>query len=103
VTLTDYAIDNPKGFLALVKDLRKAGVVKLGALVLGPAPREPSAAKDEADPDAVARRKHEVMFAASRIRPPFVAPQRSEAGFPRAIVQRQARDEAANGTPKPQR
>lgn len=99
MTLTDYAIKNPEMFFNLVRELRKFGVAKLGALVLGPEPREVVAREPaEVDPFAAAHRHHDVMFAASRIRPPFVAPVASTADRPRAIVQRQARDEAAGGS-----
>ncbi len=99
MTLTALAIKDPAALLALVAKLRKAGVVKLGALVLGPEPREHHASeRAEADPDAVAKQRHATMFAASRIQPPFVAPMRHDAPIPRILVQRQRADEAANGT-----
>lgn len=98
MTLTRFAIEEPAKFVALVKELRAAGVVKLGALVLGPEPKaHASVTADPADPYAAARRKHEVMFAASSIRPPFAPAPTNTVNAPRAIVQRQERDEAANG------
>lgn len=101
MTLTSLAITDPEGFLQLVARMRKLGVVKLGALVLGPEPREHATTeKPKAAPNAEAFRKHQVMFAASRISPPFVPPVPTDANSPRAIVQRRARDEAAGGTQK---
>lgn len=96
MNLTEFAIKNPDGFIELVGKLRKAGVAKLGALVLGPEPRD-HVERDPVDPIAVAHKRHQVMFAASRIAPPFVPPQGSDNGTPRAIVQRRERDGAANG------
>ena len=98
MSLTKLAIDRPDEFIDLVKKLRAVGVVKLGALVLGPEPKAHAAVTtDPTDPYAAARRKHEVMFAASSIRPPFAPAQTNTVNAPRAIVQRQERDEAANG------
>lgn len=103
MTLTQYAIERTDEFVAMVAKLRKAGVVKLGALVLGPEPREVAAHdRADADPDAAARRKHDVMFAASSIRPPFVAPS-GRTSVPKAVVQRQVRDEASRGKEKSSR
>ncbi len=96
-SLTQYAMTEPKAFLSWCDELRAAGVVKLGALVLGPKPRDPSAPK-EVDPDADALRKHQTMFASTRIAPPFSPPSKGEAGLPRILVQRRERDEAANGS-----
>lgn len=95
-SLTQFAMQDPAGFTAWCDQLRAAGVGKLGALVLVAKPRTPGE-KEDADPDAEAKRRHAIMFAASRVKPPFVAPAPA-GGSPRAIVQRQARDEAANGT-----
>lgn len=102
MTLTAFAIQAPDAFVDLVKKLRAAGVVKLGALVIGPEPRD-AAVHEPVDPLAAARRKHDVMFAASSIKPPFVAPVAPDGGAPRAIVQRRERDEAADGTSRPTR
>ncbi len=97
MTLTELAIDKPEAFVSLCDKLRRAGVVKLGALVLGPLPREAMpTVRDAKDPDAEARRKHEVMFAACRTRPPF-EPRVVESDTPRAVVQRRQRDEAPDG------
>ena len=91
-----FAVCDPEGFTSWCDQLRAAGVVKLGALVLGPKPRE-AGERDDVDPDAAARRQHDTMFAASRIKPPF-APRVVDGGIPRAIRERQARDGAADGT-----
>ncbi len=95
MSLTQFAIDRPDEFFKLVAQLRAAGVAKLGALILGPAPQQPHAPR-EVDPDAAARRRHEVMFAASRIRPPFV-PSDAPGVEPKIVAQRRATEEA-NGT-----
>ncbi len=92
-----FAVCDPTAFVAWCDQLRAAGVVKLGALVLGAKPRDPVEAKD-VDPDAARRREHDTMFAASRIKPPFLASVKSDSGTPRILVQRQARDEATGGT-----
>ena len=101
-TLSSFAIQRPDDFCAWCDKLRAAGVVKLGALVLGPKPRSASDVEKDADPDAAAKRAHDIMFASSRIKPPFVPRQNNEAGYPNAIRERLARTDA-NGTPKPQR
>lgn len=101
-SLTQFAMSEPEAFVAWCDKLRGAGVVKLGALVLGAKPHDGTREKREVDPDAEARRKHDVMFASSRIKPPFEPPPPSEGGKPRIIVQRQARDEAARGAAKSQ-
>lgn len=101
-TITAFAIQRPDDFVAWCDKLRAAGVVKLGALVLGQKPRDPSQVEKDADPDAADRRAHDIMFASSSIKPPFAPRRATEAGYPNAIRERQARD-AANGTSKPQR
>ncbi len=97
MTLTQYAIENPEAFLALVARLRSAGVVKLGALVLGPPQAAPHVTR-EVDPNAEARRRHNVLFAASRIRPPF-EPSDAPGTEPKMVMQRRASEEA-NGPQK---
>lgn len=97
MTLTQMAAMETDAFLALCDKLRAKGVVKLGALVLGPLPpppRDPNA--EEKDPDAKARREHDTMFAAVRYKPPF-EPRVVESDTPRIVVQRRARDEAQRG------
>ena len=100
-SLSAFAMEDPAGFVRWCDTLRAAGVVKLGALVLGAKPRDPSASDKDTDPDAEARRKHEIMFASSRIKPPFIPSRTSEAGYPAAVRERLARDGTANGTTKP--
>ena len=98
MSVVQFAIDYPEKFRALLRTLRAEGVVKFGPIVLGPEPKaHTSSATDPADPYAAARRRHEVMFAASSIRPPFAPAPTNTVNAPRAIVQRQERDEAANG------
>jgi hypothetical protein len=92
-TLTNFAIHDTEAFIAMCDKLRARGVVKLGALVLGPVPPTP-ADREEKDPDAKAKREHETMFAAVRYKPPF-EPRIVESDTPRIVVQRRQRDEAA--------
>jgi hypothetical protein len=103
VSLTKLAIDDTDAFIALCDKLRARGVVKLGALVLGPLPPPArDGERDAKDPDAEARRKHDIMFAAVRFKPPF-EPRIVESDTPRAVVQRRERDEAERGKVKSQR
>ena len=98
VTWLQFAFEHPDQLRAFLKTLRAEGVAKYGPIVLGPEPKaHASVTTDPADPYAAARRKHEVMFAASSIRPPFAPAPTNTVNAPRAIVQRQERDEAANG------
>lgn len=97
MTLTKLAAEDTDAFLALCDKLRAKGVVKLGALVLGPLPPpDRDADRKERDPDAQARRDHEIMFAACRVKPPF-EPRSAPSDLPRAVVQRRERDEASVG------
>lgn len=96
--LSALAADDPVAFDALVTRLRALGVVKLGALVLGPKPNDlASRSPREVDPHAAARRHHGVLFASTSIRPPMPEPVAPTNGAPRAVVQRRARDEAPHG------
>jgi hypothetical protein len=98
VKLTELAVNDPSAFDAFVARMRKLGVLKLGALVLGPEVKEPvERPKKERDPRAAAQRKHDVMFAATSIRPHLPEPTTPESVVPRAVVQRRARDEALGG------
>lgn len=96
MSLIAFAVDDPEGFLALCDKLRERGVVKLGPLILGALPPKVTHHDRDVDPDADARRKHEVMFAACRTRPTF-EPRVAESDTPKAVVQRRARDEALRG------
>ncbi len=102
--LSQLAAHNPDAFADLVARMRKLGVVKLGALVLGPQPLAP---RSETETDAetakrhrmdAAERQHNTMFAASSVRPPLPVAPPDPGGEPRAVVQRrQGAAQAARG------
>lgn len=105
--LTQLAVTSPERFAEFVAELRKLGVVKLGALVLGPKPpevRTEAERQHEADPVTLARRaaeaaerRHATMFAASSMRPPLPVSPPDPGAAPRAVVQRR---EGAARTPR---
>lgn len=91
------ALEHPERFAALVRTLREQGVSKLGPLELGPPVHTaPKDTRDE-DPHRALRHRHDVMFAATSVRPPFVAPRPVDTGVPAIVVQRRARNGARDG------
>lgn len=79
--------------------MRELCVTEWKDIKLGPAPIAHVAKEAaEEDPHAKARRRHEVMFAASSVRPPFVPPAENETGTLRHLVQRRERTEGRRGS-----
>lgn len=83
-----------------VAAMRALGVTKWRDVEVGDPPMAAQSPRDkvEADPHREARRRHDVMFAASPISPPFIPPPQDDAAAPRGLVQRRARNGAPHGS-----
>lgn len=93
----------PKQLEAMVQTMRALGVIECDGIKLGPEPQTPSSAKPREPTDiAKARieRQHQIMFAATRARPPLPKPD-VYANVPRHVVQRQQAQEHGRGETKP--
>lgn len=100
-TLGSLAVEDPKAFAALVGRLRELGVRKLDDLELGDPPRaHVPLEREPVSPEEALRRRYDVMFAATSMRPPMPKQDPSTNGVPRAVVQREKR-QARHGDDKP--